>query len=99
MHVDARAYDDIWKKQFSGIPSHGLKWENKTSKLKRSILEPQDANYHIEENEMLIPSVQTNNTEGSYLAILKPWKVRREIKLYSLTSSWQGNASDQDYCQ
>ena len=39
---------------------------------KRSILEPQDANYHIEENEMLIQSVQTNNTEGSYLAILKP---------------------------
>ena len=96
--MDARAYDDIWKKQFSGISSRGLKWENKTYKLKRSILESQDANYHIEENEMLIQWVQTNNIEGSYLAILKPWKVRREIKLYSLTSSWQGNASDQDYC-
>ena len=99
MHVHARAYDDIWKKQFSGAPLCCLKWENKTCKLKRSILEPQDANDHIEENEMLIQSVQTNNIEGSYLAILEPWKVRCEIKLYSLTSSWQGNASDQDYCQ
>ena len=49
MHVDVRAYNDIWKKQFSGIPSRGLKRENKTYKLKKSILEPQDANDHTEE--------------------------------------------------
>ena len=36
--VDARVWDKIWKKnQFSGVPSHGLKWENKTYKLKTSL--------------------------------------------------------------
>ena len=33
----ARAEDNIWKKLFPGVTSHGLKWENKTYKLKRSI--------------------------------------------------------------
>ena len=37
MHVDSRAQDDIWKKRFSEIPSGGLKCENKTNKLERSI--------------------------------------------------------------
>ena len=37
MHVDARALDDIWKKQFPGAPSRGLEWENKTYELKRSV--------------------------------------------------------------
>ena len=29
MHVDARAWDDIWKKQFSGVPSRGLEGKQK----------------------------------------------------------------------
>ena len=37
MHVDARASDDIWKKQFTGAPSRALEWKNKTYELKRSI--------------------------------------------------------------
>ena len=37
MHVDARAYDDIWKKQFPEVPSRDLEWENKTYELKRSL--------------------------------------------------------------
>ena len=35
--VDARAWDEIWKKKFSGVASRGLKWENKTYKLKMSL--------------------------------------------------------------
>ena len=30
-------WDDIWKKLFPRVASRGLKWENKTYKLKRSI--------------------------------------------------------------
>ena len=37
MHVNARAGDYISKKEFTGVQSRGLKWENKTYKLKRSI--------------------------------------------------------------
>ena len=37
MHVDVRVLDDIWEKQFSGVQSRGLKWENNTYKLKMSI--------------------------------------------------------------
>ena len=37
MHVDARALDDTWKKQFPGAPSRGLEWKNKTYELKRSV--------------------------------------------------------------
>ena len=33
----AREYEEIWKKQFSGVLSHDQLWENKTYKLKRSI--------------------------------------------------------------
>ena len=36
MHVDARAQDEIRKRQFSEVPS--LKWGNKTYKLKMSIV-------------------------------------------------------------
>ena len=28
-----RGQDDIWRKQFSGVPSRGLKWENTTYKV------------------------------------------------------------------
>ena len=35
MHVDARAYDDIWKKQFPGAPSRDLEWENKNLRAKK----------------------------------------------------------------
>ena len=52
--------------------------------------------YYLRWWKMLIQSLGNKENESSYLAILKPWKVRREIKLYSLTSSWQGDASDQD---
>ena len=35
MHVYAHIQDNIWYKQFFGVPSPGLKWqENKTYKLK-----------------------------------------------------------------
>ena len=34
----ARKYLRIWKQWFSRVPSRGLKWGNKTYKLKRSIL-------------------------------------------------------------
>ena len=37
MRTFARAYDDIWKKLYPRVASRGLKWENKTYKLKRSI--------------------------------------------------------------
>ena len=37
MRTFARAQDEIWKKLFPRVKSHGLKWENKTYKLKRSI--------------------------------------------------------------
>ena len=33
----AREYEEIWKKQFSGVLSQNQLWENKTYKLKRSI--------------------------------------------------------------
>jgi len=36
-HVDARTWDNISKKQFSGLPPCGLIWENKIYKPKRSI--------------------------------------------------------------
>ena len=32
--MDARVQDEIYKKQFSGVPSGGLQWENKTRELK-----------------------------------------------------------------
>ena len=35
MHVHKTKFEK--KKQFSGVPSHGLKWENKTYKLKMSL--------------------------------------------------------------
>ena len=38
MHVDARAKDHIWMNQFSEVTSRGLKLENKTYTLKRSII-------------------------------------------------------------
>ena len=34
----AREWDEIWKKLFSRVLSRDLYWENKTYKLKRSIL-------------------------------------------------------------
>ena len=38
MHVDGRAKDNISKERFPGVPSLDLKWEDKTYKLKRTIL-------------------------------------------------------------
>lgn len=38
MQVHARAGRHFEKKEFSGAPSRGLKWDNKTYMLKRSIL-------------------------------------------------------------
>lgn len=35
--MHAHALDNTRKKQFSGVSSPGLKWENKSNKLKRSI--------------------------------------------------------------
>ena len=35
--MDARALDEIKKKQFPRVPSSGLQWVNKTLKLRRSI--------------------------------------------------------------
>ena len=37
MRTFARAEDDIWKKLFLRVASRGLKRENKTYKLKKSI--------------------------------------------------------------
>ena len=37
MYTCARAQDDITKKLFPRVASRGLKWENKTYKVKRSI--------------------------------------------------------------
>ena len=34
--VNTRTLDNFWKKQFSGVPSHGLKWENKKDKRKQN---------------------------------------------------------------
>lgn len=36
-HTYARRWDGIWKKTFSGVTLHGLKYENNTYMLKRSI--------------------------------------------------------------
>ena len=48
MHVHMTTFE---RNSSLGAPSCGLKWENKTCKLKRSILKPQEANYHIKEME------------------------------------------------
>ena len=39
MLVDTRAKDNFWKERFSGVTSSGLKTEDKTYKLKGSILQ------------------------------------------------------------
>ena len=37
MYTYARGCKNIGKKQFSGVPSRGLQWDNKTYKIKSSI--------------------------------------------------------------
>ena len=50
MHIYARAEDNIWKKLFPGVTSRGLKWVNKTYKLKRSIIQDSDACKILKQN-------------------------------------------------
>lgn len=45
MHTYVRAWDDISKKVFSGVSIRGLKWKNKTKKLK-GLLPPFPHAYH-----------------------------------------------------
>lgn len=61
MQVHARAGRHFEKKEFSGAPSRGLKWDNKTYMLKRSIL--------------MIVRKKLFLTDACYLACSNGWEV------------------------